>query len=123
MKENKINGHIVHINSIAGHKVINVNAMSVYPASKFAVTALTETLRQELNHLGLKIKVTSISPGFVETEMTVLNKNMTPEREELFRAIPFLKSEDIADGVVYVLSTPEHVQVHELTIKPVGELY
>ena len=58
MKENNINGHIVHINSIAGHKLINIPGLNVYPGSKYAVTALTETLRQELNHLGLKIKVT-----------------------------------------------------------------
>ena len=58
MKTNKIDGHIVHINSIAGHGVPNYPGMNVYPASKHAVTALTETLRQELNHLGLKIKIT-----------------------------------------------------------------
>jgi NADP+-dependent farnesol dehydrogenase len=58
MKENKIDGHIVHINSIAGHIVPNFPIVNVYPASKHAVTALTETLRQELNHLGLKIKIT-----------------------------------------------------------------
>ena len=58
MKENKINGHIVHVNSIVGHQVVNYPGLNVYPASKFAVTALTETLRQELNHQGLKIKIT-----------------------------------------------------------------
>ena len=58
MKANKIDGHIVHINSVAGHKVPNFPGLNVYPASKYAVTALTETLRQELNHLGLKIKIT-----------------------------------------------------------------
>ena len=58
MKENKINGHIIHVNSVFGHKVTHFANLNVYPASKFAVTALTETLRQELNHEGLKIKVT-----------------------------------------------------------------
>ena len=67
MKENKINGHIVHINSLAGHKVVSFPGLSVYPGSKFAVTALTETLRQEFNHLGLKIKVTvSFTHGVAE---------------------------------------------------------
>ena len=58
MKENKINGHIIHVNSVLGHKIISAPNLNVYPASKFAVTALTETLRQELNHQGLKIKIT-----------------------------------------------------------------
>ena len=58
MKANQIDGHIVHINSVVGHTVPNYPGQNVYPASKYAVTALTETLRQELNHLELKIKIT-----------------------------------------------------------------
>ncbi|XP_063929983.1 uncharacterized protein LOC135142235 isoform X3 [Zophobas morio] len=55
------------------------------------------------------------------SEMTVLSKDISEERKKLFEVRPILQAEDIADGVVYVLSTPEHVQVLELTIKPVGE--
>lgn len=58
MRENKIHGQIVHINSIFGHKVPNLSTVHVHPASKFAVTALTETLRQELNTINSKIKIT-----------------------------------------------------------------
>ncbi|XP_063929717.1 farnesol dehydrogenase-like [Zophobas morio] len=123
MRKHDIKGHIIHINSIAGHKVSPLPKTNVYPATKHAITALTETLRQELNTLGSKIKVTSVSPGLVVSEMTVLRKDISEERKKIFEARPILKSEDIADGVVYVLSTPEHVQVHELTIKPVGEPY
>ncbi|XP_068902389.1 farnesol dehydrogenase-like [Tenebrio molitor] len=121
MKANNINGHIVHINSIAGHTVMNIPQINVYPASKFAVTALTETLRQELTHLNSNIKITSVSPGMVESELTTLSKTQTPEAKAMLAQMPILKGEDIADGVVYALSTPEHVQIHELTIKPVGE--
>ena len=63
MRENDIKGHIVHINSISGHNVVYVPKNNVYTATKFAVTALTETLRQELNVLGSKIKV-SVSRSF-----------------------------------------------------------
>lgn len=60
MIEENIDGHIVHINSIAGHTVVNSANINVYPASKYAVTALTETLRQELNRNQSKIKITVI---------------------------------------------------------------
>ncbi|KAJ3642933.1 hypothetical protein Zmor_025679 [Zophobas morio] len=121
MKAQDIKGHIIHLNSIAGHFVPNVPRMNVYSASKHAISALTETLRQELNHLQSKIKVTSISPGLTYSEMTILNKEYSEERRKFLGSRPILKAEDIADGLVYALSTPEHVQVHELTIKPVGE--
>lgn len=58
MKENDIDGHIVHINSVSGHYVPRIKRINVYPASKHAVTALTETLRQELNLINSKIKIT-----------------------------------------------------------------
>ncbi|KAJ8943906.1 hypothetical protein NQ318_019514 [Aromia moschata] len=115
MKANNVDGHIVHVNSLVGHQVLP--GLSAYPASKFAVTALAETLRLELNSLKSKIKITSISPGLVESE---INK---PEydRHRLFKEGKMLKPEDIADGVVYVLSTPPHVQIQELTINTILE--
>lgn len=59
MKEGGIDGHVIHVNSVAGHYVPAVlKSVNVYPASKHAVTALTETLRQELAAAGSKIKVT-----------------------------------------------------------------
>ncbi|KAF2880510.1 hypothetical protein ILUMI_25663 [Ignelater luminosus] len=124
MKANNINGHIIHMNSIAGHKAVNFN---MYSASKFAVTALTETLRQELNSIGSKIKITSLSPGLVETNIFE-NISRAAGWSEVPKQFlePFnsgcLKPEDIADAVMFILATPPHVQVHELTIKPVGEL-
>ncbi|XP_044260805.1 farnesol dehydrogenase-like [Tribolium madens] len=117
MRANKVNGHIIHINSIFGHQV-TTHTWNIYPASKYAVTALTETLRQELNALGCKIKITSVSPGLVATEMTTKNKNASADTKAFLAKLPILQPEDIADGICYALSTPEHVQVHELTIQP-----
>ncbi|RZC39050.1 dehydrogenase/reductase SDR family member 11-like, partial [Asbolus verrucosus] len=121
MTANGINGHIIHINSVAGHKVPNFPGLNVYTASKHAVTALAETLRQEFNALGAKIKITSLSPGLVVSEMTTLNTEFSEERQNVMKEQPILNPEDVADAVVYVLSTPEHVQVQELTVAPVGE--
>lgn len=58
MRANNVDGHIIHINSMLGHKIAPIPFFNVYPASKFAVTALTETLRNELNSIGSKIKIT-----------------------------------------------------------------
>lgn len=118
MRANSIDGHIVHINSISGHTITYFPNLNVYPASKFAVTALTETLRQELNSLGSKIKITSISPTGVNTE---INENgglvYPPEMMAAKDKLRLLDSKDVSDAVCYVLGTPPHVQVHELIIR------
>ncbi|KAG5867837.1 hypothetical protein JTB14_002163 [Gonioctena quinquepunctata] len=121
MKNNDIDGHIIHINSISGHKVPNIPAFNIYPASKFAVTALTESLRLELNTMQSKIKVSSVSPGAVATNF-LQTSELNLGDGHINKAFQFLlKAEDVADAVLYVLSTPPHVQIHELTIKPVNE--
>lgn len=62
MKKRGINGHIIHINSGAGHKIPYFVGLypsfNIYPSTKFAVTAMTEVMRQELQSFGTKIKVT-----------------------------------------------------------------
>ncbi|CAD7079061.1 unnamed protein product [Hermetia illucens] len=117
MKKRNFDGHIVIINSVAGHYVpiVPFGSVNIYPASKFAVTAMVETYRQEFANAGTKVKVTSISPGGVLTEIM---PNMEAYRDA---GNPLLDAEDISNGVLYVLSTPPHVQVHELTVRPIGE--
>ncbi|KAK5638111.1 hypothetical protein RI129_012406 [Pyrocoelia pectoralis] len=122
MRANHIDGHVIHINSIAGHNIPNYPDFNIYPATKHAVTALTETLRRELNSIDSKIKITSISPGLVRSEFFVASER-TPEVLDTLKSMPILEAEDIAAAVLYVLGTPPHVQVHELIIKPVGERF
>ncbi|XP_053689238.1 farnesol dehydrogenase-like [Sabethes cyaneus] len=110
IKKRAASGHVININSIAGHRVYP--GMNIYGASKFAVTAITETLRQEFQAENTKVKITSISPGAVQTEML--------PKERLALGVPVLKAGDVADAVLYVLATPPRVQVHELTIQAVG---
>uniref|UniRef100_A0A8D8IA19 Farnesol dehydrogenase n=1 Tax=Culex pipiens TaxID=7175 RepID=A0A8D8IA19_CULPI len=114
MKKRSVDGHIVHINSVVGHYIPNLPVLSIYPASKYAVTALTETMRREFLAEGTKIKVTSISPGVVKTDMV-------PNEMQKDQNLPMLEAEDIAAAVVYAVGTPPRVQIHELTIRPVGE--
>ncbi|XP_069683508.1 farnesol dehydrogenase-like [Periplaneta americana] len=121
MKEKGVDdGHIVHINSVAGHSV--GDRLQMYSASKHAVTALTEGLRRELVNQKSKIRVTSVSPGAVTTEIAQASE-LAPEFKEMIKTIPHLESEDVADAVLYVLGVPPHVQIHELMIKPVGEAF
>ena len=66
MRESGVDdGHIINVNSVLGHKVVNMG--NIYTATKYAVTALTEGLRQELLEAKTHIRSTSISPGHVET--------------------------------------------------------
>nr|CAD7616738.1 unnamed protein product [Timema genevievae] len=122
MKERGVDdGHIIHINSVLGHSLPGGRNVSMYHASKHAVTVLTEGLRRELVQLGSKIKVTSVSPGVVVTEF--MNLYGEEIKNRLYTENPTLQSKDIADAVVYTLGTPPHVQIHEITIKPVGEKF
>ncbi|XP_012265022.2 farnesol dehydrogenase-like [Athalia rosae] len=119
MRERGVAGHIVNINSVDGHFIPFNETTSLYPASKYAMTAMTEGVRRELVANKTKIKITSISPGFVKTD--IIRATGIPNWQEYFNDLPHLQAKDIADAVLYVLSTPENVQVTELTVRPVGE--
>ncbi|XP_005183171.2 farnesol dehydrogenase [Musca domestica] len=119
MKERSFPGHVVLINSVAGHGVVAPGGTpdtNIYCPSKFAVTAMTEIYRQEFKGLDTKIKVTSISPGAVDTDIV-------PENARQLMGENMLKAKDISSGVLYAISTPPHVQIHEMIIKPLGELF
>lgn len=111
-------GHIINIGSVAGKEVYpNGN---VYCASKFAVDALTQGMRLDLNAFG--IKVTSINPGLVDTEFsTVRFKGDTDRASTVYKGMKPLKGEDIADIMLYVLQAPAHVQLADITVFPTAQ--
>lgn len=130
MKERGVDdGHIIHISSINGHGVPQHSlefGLMMYTATKNGVNVLTEGLRRELVDRKSKIRVTAISPGMVYTDIMVASGHKLAPGEtvdDIYKNIPHLKAKDIADSVTYVLGTPPHVQIHEILIKPVGEVF
>ncbi|XP_076268039.1 farnesol dehydrogenase-like [Rhynchophorus ferrugineus] len=121
MIQSNIKGHIVNINSITGHMIFDIPGLSVYPATKYAITALSECLRLEINRSKLPIKMTSLSPGYVKSDFFT-NASLT-EIKDFQVDRPGLETKDIADAVIYVLSTPEHVNIKELTLTIQGLLH
>ncbi|XP_038214665.1 farnesol dehydrogenase-like [Zerene cesonia] len=113
MKKQNFNGHIVNINSVAGHYIPFLPNINVYSASKHAVTAFTKSLLNELAQFGSSIKVTGISPGLVRTKMA--------QRDGVEIDLPMLEPSDVADTVLYALSTPPAVNITELTVQRVSE--
>lgn len=108
-------GHVINIGSVAG-KEVYANG-NVYCASKFAVDALTQGMRIDLNPFG--IKVTSIHPGLVETEFSLVRFKGDSERAfSVYKGLKPLTGEDIADVLLYVLSTPDHVVIADLVVFP-----
>lgn len=130
---NRPAGYIINIGSVAGH----VNAsptlveygINVYGATKHAVTNLTDMFRLELAAIdNRKIRVSNVSPGGVVTEIFEVagftSKDMPYAKEVLQEqtgATPMLEAGDIADAVVYLLSTKPSVNISELIIHPTGE--
>ncbi|MEM9215388.1 MAG: SDR family NAD(P)-dependent oxidoreductase [Cyanobacteria bacterium P01_F01_bin.150] len=108
-------GHIVHISSMSGHRV--PKGSGVYSATKFAVRSLTEGLRQELREAGSNIRVSSISPGFVETEFAEKYTKSAEQARETYSQFPVLQPDDMAEAVWYLLSQPAHVQVHDILVR------
>ena len=112
-------GHIVNISSVAGRVVFP--AGSVYCATKYAVNAFTEGLRQELSARS-NIRVTCIEPGVVATELvnTITDRSLR-EFVENTKRMEALRAEDIADSVLYAVGSPPHVNVNEILIRPITQ--
>lgn len=111
-------GHIINIGSISGHEVYPKG--SVYCATKFAVNALTKGFKQDL--FGSKIRVTSIDPGMVETDFSLVRFKGDQERaESVYKGANPLSPDDVADAVYYCASRPPHVNVLDMILLPVNQ--
>lgn len=109
----KSKGHIINLGSIAGKEVYeNGNG---YCASKFAVDAISKAMRIDL--LKHDIKVTSINPGAVETEFSIVRfKGDTTKADAAYKGFIPLTANDIAETIFYCATLPAHVCINDLTI-------
>lgn len=115
MQRRGVEGHVIHISSMAAHRV--PSGSGVYSATKYAVRSLTEGLRQELRELGSPVRVSSISPGYVETEFHSRYFQSEARAQEAYRRYPVLQPEDIASSVVHALTAPPHMQIHDILVR------
>ena len=108
-------GHIFNIGSIAGIETYENG--NVYCASKFAVGALSKSMRIDM--LKNNIKVTLIAPGMAETEFSVVRfKGDEQKAKNVYKGIDALTAGDIADVIYYCATLPEHVCINEIVITP-----
>lgn len=122
MVARKAKGYIINISSVLGHSVPSISRghplVNVYPCTKFALTAFTQIVQKELIHLKMdNVRVSNVSPGVVRT--AIIESANIPATANL----KFLEPSDVAEAIVYILSTPERVQIQDIIIKPNGERF
>ncbi|WP_422349420.1 SDR family NAD(P)-dependent oxidoreductase [Flagellimonas sp.] len=111
-------GHIINIGSLAGKEVYPKG--NVYCASKFAVDAISQGMRIDLNEHG--IKVGAVNPGLVETEFSdVRFKGDANRAKTVYQGYQALKAEDIADIIHFVITRPYHVNIADLLVLPTAQ--
>ena len=113
-------GDIVNVSSVAGRRADAGGA--VYNMTKFGVHGFSEALRQEALHQG--VRVTTVAPGFVETELQGHNVNpvvrqaIERTRDQIGEV---LKAQDIADAILYAVTRPAYVCLNELLVRPTAQ--
>ena len=110
--------HIVNIGSVAGREPYENAAL--YVTSKFAVRGFTYALRQDL--LGRPIRITTVDPGLVETEFSVVRfRGDADQAARVYRGVEAMTPDDIADCILFALTRPPHVNVDEIVVKALAQ--
>ena len=111
-------GDVVNIGSIAGREVYPGG--NVYCASKHAVRALTKGMQIDLNGTG--VRVSSVDPGMVETEFSIVRFHGNIEKADtVYKGMTPLTGQDIAETVLFCITRPAHVNVHEILVMPTDQ--
>jgi hypothetical protein len=111
-------GHIVNLGSITGRQVYRGG--TVYAATKFGVRAITEALRHDV--LGTGVRVSSIDPGMVQTEFSVVRFGGDKKAaDEVYKGMRPLTPDDVADAIAWTVTRPAHVNVQEILLMPTDQ--
>jgi NADP-dependent 3-hydroxy acid dehydrogenase YdfG len=112
-------GDVVNISSVAGRQARK--GAGVYNASKWAVNAFSESLRQEVTGRGVRIGL--VEPGAVATELTshITQPDAKAASAQMAAGMRTLQSEDIARAVLYLVTQPPHVAVNEVLVRPTDQ--
>jgi len=111
-------GHVVNLGSIAGHQTYPGG--NVYCATKAAVRAISEGLKQDL--LGTRVRVTSVDPGMVETEFSEVRFHGDTERaNKVYEGVTPLTADDVADVIFFCVTRSPHVNINEVVLMPVDQ--
>ncbi len=111
-------GHIINVSSIAGHEIYPNGA--AYCGTKHAVKAITKAMRMELLPYG--IKVSSVSPGMVETEFSLVRfKGDQGRADNVYKGLTPLFAPDIAEAILFMANRPVHVNIEDLVIMPTDQ--
>jgi NADP-dependent 3-hydroxy acid dehydrogenase YdfG len=107
-------GHIVNMGSVAGRQAYEGGA--TYVSAKFAERGFTYALREDL--LGRPIRITTVDPGLVETDFSLVRfKGDEEKAAAVYRGVEAMQPDDIADCILFALTRPWHVNVDELVVK------
>ncbi len=108
-------GHVINIGSIAGKEVYPKG--NIYCASKFAVDAISQSMRIDLNHKN--IKVSQVNPGLVNTEFSKVRfKNDLGKAENVYKGMDPLIADDVADVISFIMNRSDNVNISDITILP-----
>ncbi len=111
-------GHVINIGSTAGHDVYP--AGNVYAATKFAVKALSQSTRYDVLDKG--IKVTSVDPGMVETEFSVVRfRGDNARAKKVYTGIKPLSANDVAETVLFCATRPQNVNINQVILTPLAQ--
>ncbi|SFP40286.1 NADP-dependent 3-hydroxy acid dehydrogenase YdfG [Geodermatophilus dictyosporus] len=112
-------GDVVNVSSVAGRTARK--GAGVYNASKWAVNAFSESLRQEVTTKGVRISL--VEPGAVATELTdhITQPDARAASQRMYSEMTPLQAEDVARAIVYVVTQPPHVAVNEVLVRPTAQ--